>query len=241
MATRTKKVPEAEIEITEVGPTDTVEENLVDTGYDQDPLVDGDEDPDEDPDEGPGEDEGLEEQLDAQVDAQVDAQAVAAEAAEKAPEPPARLVGQELLDFYNAKRAEGWKHNTIGFHANYVSVTKTGQQRFQKSAFNEEWLKVTGVIEESESPSGGGRSHAGETRARVTGQGVLLVSQLAVNRVGAVTGEVFAVSYPADGQILLTTTGTVEPVIPRGLYLAVHKRAAPEQAGIPLLDQTSEA
>jgi hypothetical protein len=64
---------------------------------------------------------------------------------------------------------------------------------------------------------------------------VLLVSQLAVNRVGAVAGEVFAVSYPADGQILLTTTGAVEAVIPRG------KRAATEQAGTPLLDQTSEA
>lgn len=222
MATRTKKVPEAEI-VTEVGPADAVEENLVDTGYDQDSFADGDKDPDE------GEGEGYE------PDGQFHHEPQAAEAAEEAPELPARLVGQELLDFYNAKKAEGWKHNTIGFHAGYVSITKTGQQRFQKSAFNEEWLRVTGVIEESESTSGGGRSHAGETRARVTGQGVLLVSQLAVNRVGAVAGEVFAVSYPADGQILLTTTRTIEAVIPRG------KRATFEQAGTPLLDQTSEA
>jgi hypothetical protein len=230
MATRTKKAPEAEIAITEVGPTDAVEENLVDTDYGA-----GGEPGDC---QEPGEDDGLEELLDAEVDAQVtDAEAApeAPEAPEEAPELPVRLVGQELLGFYNAKKAEGWKHNAIGFHAGYVSITKTGQQRFQKSAFNEEWLKVTGVIEESESTSGGGRSHAGETRARVTGQGVLLVSQLAVNRVGAVAGEVFAVEYPADGQILLTTTGVVEAVIPRG------KRAAPEQAGTPLLDQAAEA
>jgi hypothetical protein len=223
MATRTRKAPEAEIAITEVGPTDAVEENLIDTDYDQESLVDGGEDPDED--EGPSDEDQPYRDLSSEAEA----------APEAAPELPARLVGQELLDFYNAKKAEGWKHNTIGFHAGYVSITKTGQQRFQKSAFNEEWLKVTGVIEESESTSGGGRSHAGETRARVTGQGVLLVSQLAVNRVGAVAGEVFAVSYPADGQILLTSTGTVEAVIPRG------KRAAPEQAGTPLLDQASEA
>jgi hypothetical protein len=229
MATRTKKAPEAEIAITEVGPTDVAEENLIDTDYDQEPLVDGGEDPGEDG----GEDEGYE--PDGQFHHESQGVEVAPEAPEAAPELPARLVGQELLDFYNAKKAEGWKHNAIGFHAGYVSTTKTGQQRFQKSAFNEEWLKVTGVIEESESTSGGGRSHAGETRARVTGQGVLLVSQLAVNRVGAAAGEVFAVSYPADGQILLTTTGTVEAVIPRG------RRAAPEQAGTPLLDQASEA
>jgi hypothetical protein len=229
MATRTKKAPEAEIAITEVGPTDAVEENLLaDTDYDQEPLVDGGEDPDEDEDgdQGPHHEDQPYRALSSEP----------AEATpEEAPELPVRLVGQALLDFYNAKKAEGWKHNTIGFHAGYVSTTKTGQQRFQKSAFNEEWLKVTGVIEESESTSGGGRSHAGESRARVTGQGVLLVSQLAVSRVGAARGEVFAVEYPADGQILLISTGVVEAVIPRG------KRVAPEQAGTPLLDQASEA
>jgi hypothetical protein len=158
-----------------------------------------------------------------------------AEITEEAPELPARLVGQELLDFYNAKKAEGWSHETIGFNAGYVSITKTKQERFQFAAFNREYLKAQGTIQEGESSPGGGRSHAGETRARVTGQGVLLVSQLAVNRVGAVAGEVFAVEYPADGQILLTTTGVVEAVIPRG------KRAAPEQAGTPLLNQAAEA
>jgi hypothetical protein len=214
MATRTKKAPEAEIEITEVGPTDAVEENLLaDTDYDQEPLVDPD-------GQFHHESQGVE---------------AAPEAPEAAPELPVRLVGQELLDFYTAKKAEGWSHEAIGFNAGYVSITKTKQERFQSAAFNKEWLKVTGVIEPGESSPGGGRSHAGETRARVTGQGVLLVSQLAVNRVGAVAGEVFAVEYPADGQILLTTTRVVEAVIPRG------KRAAPEQAGTPLLDQASEA
>lgn len=229
MATRTKKAPEAGIEITEVGPTDTVEENLIDTDYDQEPLVDGGEDPDEneDGDEGPHYEDQPYRALSSEP----------AEATpEKAPEPPARLVGQELLDFYTAKEAEGWGHEQIGFHAGYVSKTRTGQERFQSAAFNKEYLKAKGTIKGGGSASGGGRSHAGETRARVTGQGVLLVSQLAVNRVGAVAGEVFAVSYPADGQILLTTTRMVEAVIPRG------KRVAPaEQAGTPLLDQTSEA
>jgi hypothetical protein len=230
MATRTKKAPEAEIEITEVGPTDAVEENLLaDTDYDQEHLVDGGKDPDEDG----GEDEGYE--PDGQFHHESQGVEVAPEAPEEAPELPVRLVGQELLDFYNAKKAEGWSHETIGFNAGYVSITKTKQERFQAAAFNKEYLKAQGTIQEGESSPGGGRSHAGETRARVTGQGVLLVSQLAVNRVGAVAGEVFAVEYPADGQILLTTTGVVEAVIPRG------KRAAPEQAGTPLLDQTSEA
>ena len=230
MATRTKKAPEAEIEITEVGPTDVAEENLLaDTDYDQEPLVDGGEDPDEneDGDEGPHYEDQPYRALSSEP----------AEATpEEAPEPPARLVGQELLDFYTAKEAEGWGHEQIGFHAGYVSKTKTGQERFQSAAFNKEYLKAKGTIKGGGSASGGGRSHAGETRARVTGQGVLLVSQLAVNRVNAVAGEVFAVSYPADGQILLTTTRMVEAVIPRG------KRVAPaEQAGTPLLDQTSEA
>ena len=227
MAPRTKKAPEAEIEITEVGPTDAVEENLVDTDYGV-----GGEPGDY---QEPGEDHGLEELLDAQVDAQVTDAEAAPEAPEEAPELPVRLVGQELLDFYTAKEAKGWGHEQIGFHAGYVSKTKTGQERFQSAAFNKEYLKAKGTIKGGGSASGGGRSHAGETRARVTGQGVLLVSQLAVNRVGAVAGEVFVVEYPADGQILLTSTGTVEAVIPRG------KRAASEQADTPLLDQTSEA
>jgi hypothetical protein len=231
MATRTKKVPEAEIAITEVGPTDAVEENLVDTDYGA-----GGEPGDC---QEPGEGDGLEELLDAEVDAQVtDAEAApeAPEAPEEAPELPVRLVGQELLDFYNAKKAEGWSHETIGFNAGYVSITKTKQERFQAAAFNKEYLKAQGTIQEGESSPGGGRSHAGETRARVTGQGVLLVSQLAVNRVGAVAGEVFAVEYPADGQILLTSTGVVEAVIPRG-----KRVASAEQAGTPLLDQAAEA
>jgi hypothetical protein len=228
MATRTKKAPEAEIAITEVGLTDAVEENLIDTDYDQEPLVDGGEDPDED--EDGDEDPHHEDQLYRALSSEP------AEATpEEAPEPPARLVGQELLDFYTAKEAEGWGHEQIGFHAGYVSKTKTGQERFQSAAFNKEYLKAKGTIKGGESTSGGGRSHAGESRARVTGQGVLLVSQLAVSRVGAARGEVFAVEYPADGQILLISTGVVEAVIPRG------KRVAPEQAGTPLLDQASEA
>jgi len=221
MATRTKKAPEAEIAAIEADP---VEASVL--GYDN-PIVDGDEDPNED--------DGFSDEGDEFDGAEADG-AEPDELQADDDELPVRLVGQELLDFYNTKKAEGWKHNTIGFHAGYVSKTKTGQERFQKSAFNEEWLKVTGVIEPDESSSSSsGRPHAGLTRARVTGQGVLLVSQLATANIEAVEGEVFAVSYPGDRQILLTPTGEVKPVVPR------KRTSAPaEKPGTPLLE-TAEA
>ena len=85
----------------------------------------------------------------------------------------------------------------------------------------------------------GGRSHAGETRARATGQGQLMVSQIAVRKIGSQPGEVFAVSYPGNRSILLTATGVIEPVVARGGRKAAEQSA--EQPGTPLFDQDQAA
>lgn len=150
--------------------------------------------------------------------------------AEDAPDPeqPVRLVGQELLDFYNEKKAAGRTHAQIAYDAGYYTVTKTGQERVMAAQFNEAFLEAQG-IETGGRSAGAGRSHAGLTRARVSGQGILLVSQLATRHVGAVEGAVFEVSYPGDGQILLTPTGEIKPVVAR-------KPKTEEEPGTPLLD-----
>jgi hypothetical protein len=151
----------------------------------------------------------------------------AAETSAPEPELPVRLAGQELLDFYNEKKAAGRTHSQIAYDAGYYTVTKSGQERVMQAQFNEAFLKAQG-IETDDSPSGPGRSHAGLSKARVSGQGILLVSQLATRHVDAQPGDVYAVSYPGGGQILLTPTGEVKPVV---------KRKEKEEPGTPLLDQ----
>ena len=149
------------------------------------------------------------------------------------PEAVTRLTGAELLDFYNEKTAAGRSYSDIAFGAGYRKVTKTGQERVMKSQFANALLQAQG-IDTGTSSAGSGGSHAGETRARVTGQGQLLVSQLAARKIGAQAGEVFEVSYPGDRTILLTPTGIVEPVRPR-------KGETIEQPGTPLLDGAQAA
>ena len=143
-------------------------------------------------------------------------------------EPVARLTGAELLAFYSAKEKEGVTYPEIAFAAGYRTVTKTGQERAMKSQFADAMLQAQGINTGGGS-TGSGRSHAGETKARVSGQGILLVSQLATRKIGAKVGEVFDVSYPEDGGILLMPTGIVEPVRPR-------KSGPDEEPGTPLLD-----
>jgi hypothetical protein len=156
-----------------------------------------------------------------------------AEAATGSVEPVARLVGAELLAFHNEQKAAGRSHTEIAFDAGYQTVTKTGQERVMVAQFNKALLEAQG-IETGGGPTGPGRSHAGETKARVSGQGILLVSQLATRKIGAKVGEVFDVSYPEGGCILLTPTGVVEPVKPR-------KSEPVEQPGTPLLDGAQAA
>lgn len=98
-----------------------------------------------------------------------------------------------------------------------------------QAQFNEAFLEAQG-IETGGRSSGLGRSHAGLTRARVSGQGILLVSQLATRNVGAEPGHIFEVSYPGDGQILLSPTDEVKPVVPR------KKGKQEEEPGVPLID-----
>ena len=152
-------------------------------------------------------------------------------AAESEPEQPTRLTGEELLDFYNTKKEAGRAHAEIAFDAGYYTVTKAGQERVMMAQFNVAMLEAQGM-EVGAKSSGPGRSHAGLTKARVSGQGILLVSQLATRNVGAVEGSIFEVSYPGDGQILLTPTGEVKPVVPR-------KGKSAEEPGTPLLDQAA--
>jgi hypothetical protein len=149
---------------------------------------------------------------------------------EEAPE-PARLAGEELLAFYDEKQAIGRRHAEIAYDAGYYTVTKSGQERVTMAQFNAALLAAKGV-DIGDKASGGGRSHAGLTKARVSGQGILLVSQLATRHVGAEPGHVFEVSYPGDGQILLSPTGEVKPVVPR-------KAKVEEEPGTPLLDQAA--
>ncbi len=155
---------------------------------------------------------------------------VAACPAPESPE-PVRLTGEELLAFYDEKQQAGRRHAEIAYDAGYYTVTKTGQERVTMAQFNAALLEAKGVNTGDKS-AGGGRSHAGLTKARVSGQGILLVSQLATRNVGAVEGSIFEVSYPGDGQILLTPTGEVKPVVPR-------KDKSAEEPGTPLLDQAA--
>lgn len=147
------------------------------------------------------------------------------------PELPERITGPELLEFYAAKKEAGLNHAQIAYAAGYYTITKTGQERVMQAQFNEAYLSAQGIETGGESASSG-RSHAGLSKARVSGQGILLVSQLATRHVGALPGYVFEVSYPGNGQILLTPTGDVKPVIPR-------KAKTFEKPGTPLLDQAA--
>ena len=152
----------------------------------------------------------LEEELYEQETEQVEPVEQSAGADEEAP-----LTGADLLEFYESKQAEGMSHKDIAYQAGYFSVTKNGLERVNSTQFNEALLEAKGVPV-TVKRSSGGRGRAGLTRARVSGQGVLLVSQLAVKNVGAEPGAVFAVSYPGDGQILLAPTGEVVPIRKRG-------------------------
>jgi hypothetical protein len=165
-----------------------------------------------------------------EVDDSADYSAAACSAPE-APE-PARLAGEELLAFYDEKQAIGRRHAEIAYDAGYYTVTKSGQERVTMAQFNAAMLAAKGVDIGDKANGGGGRSHAGLTKARVSGQGILLVSQLATRHVGAEPGHVFEVSYPGDGQILLSPTGEVKPVVPR-------KAKTEEEPGISLLDQAA--
>lgn len=137
------------------------------------------------------------------------------------------LTGEELLAFYEEKAASGMGHKDIAYQAGYFSVTKTGIERVNSTQFNEALLSAKGVPV-STKRSSGGRGHAGLSRARVSGAGILLVSQLAVRQVGGVPGSVFQVSYPAEGQILLTDTGEVTPIN--------RRKDSGEEPGTPLTD-----
>jgi hypothetical protein len=156
-----------------------------------------------------------------------------AEAATEPTEPVTRLTGAELLAFHGEQKAAGRLHTEIAFDAGYRTITKTGQERVMIAQFNKALLEAQG-IETGGGPTGSGRSHAGETKARVSGQGILLVSQLATRKIGAQVGEVFDVSYPEDGGILLMPTGVVEPVRPR-------KGGPAEEPGTPLLGEAQAA
>jgi hypothetical protein len=161
------------------------------------------------------------------------------EQSDEAPEAsgPARITGQALLDFYNARKAAGNSHADIAHDAGYYTLTKTGQARVMIAQFNQAFLEAQGV-DVGGKTTAAERTHAGLTKARVSGQGILLVSQLATRNVGAPEGAVFSVEYPqgdlrgVGAQILLTLTDEVKPVVTR-------KREDAEQPGTPLLDQAA--
>lgn len=211
MPTKTKAAPVAEKPIADPTPVEELEDSLADF----ESLMEDD-----------GDDDGTE------PDGQFHHEAAETSEAQE-PEAVARLTGAELLAFYNEKTAAGRSYADIAFGAGYHKVTKTGQERVMKSQFANALLQAQG-IDTGTSSTGSGGSHAGETRARVTGQGQLLVSQLAARKIGAQAGEVFEVSYPGDRTILLTPTGIVEPVRPR-------KGEAIEQPGTPLWDGAQAA
>lgn len=152
-------------------------------------------------------------------------------------EQPERLTGQELLDFYATKKAEGFSHTNIAYKAGYYTVTKKGRERTMAAQFNEAMLHAQG-IETGGKPAGTGRSAGIPTKARAAGSGLLLVSQLVTRAVGAGPGSMFTISYPAEGlqgpgaQILLTLTDEVKPVVSRK-----RKGEDFEEPGTPLLDQ----
>ena len=212
MPTKTKAAPVAEELVPLPAPVEEPEDNLADSEKDW---------------EDDGDDDGTEPD-----GTEPDPEAVVTSEAQE-PEAVARLAGAELLAFYNEKTAAGRSYSDIALDAGYRKVTKTGQKRVMKSQFANALLQAQG-IDTGTSPTGSGGSHAGETRARVTGQGQLLVSQLAARKIGAQAGEVFEVSYPGDRTILLTPTGIVEPVRPR-------KGETIEQPGTPLLDGAQAA
>jgi AbrB-like transcriptional regulator len=144
------------------------------------------------------------------------------------------LIGEQLLAFYTEKAEEGMAQNDIAYKAGYFSVTKKGALRINVTQFHEALLAAKGVpVAKKKSVTGRGRGSAGLTRARVSGTGMLLVSQLAVREVGAEPGAIFQVSFPAEGQILLTNTGEIVPITPRG-------KASGEELGTPLLDELEE-
>ena len=136
------------------------------------------------------------------------------------------LTGEALLSFHDEKAAQGMSLKDIAYMAGYFSVTKTGQERVNSTAFKDALLEAKGIAVGGKR-SGGGRGHAGLSRARVSGSGILLVSQLAVRNVGAEPGAVFSVSYPGDGQILLAPTGEVTPI--------VRRKGSAEEPGTPLI------
>lgn len=145
-------------------------------------------------------------------------------------EAPAPLSGEALLNFFNSKR-ESLPVSEIARQAGYITLaTRDGktQERVMMSRFNAALLCAQG-IDTGVSTSATGRSHAGKTQARISGSGILLVSQLATREVGGQPGDVYSVTYPGDGQILLTPTGENRPVEPR-------KKAEIEEPGTPLLD-----
>jgi hypothetical protein len=150
---------------------------------------------------------------------------------------PCRITGQALLDFYNARKAAGHGHADIAHDAGYYTLTKTGQARVMTAQFNQAFLEAQGV-DVGGKTTAAERTHAGLTKARVSGQGILLVSQLATRNVGALEGAVFSVEYPqgnlkgVGAQILLTLTDEVKPVVTR-------KRESAEEPGTPLLNQAA--
>lgn len=171
------------------------------------------------------------EQGDWEFDESADYSAAACPAPESSE--PVQLTGEALLAFYDEKRAAGRSHVEIAYDAGYYTVTKAGQERVTKAKFNAALLEAKGVNTGDKS-AGGGRSHAGLTKARVSGQGILLVSQLATRNVGAEPGAVFEVGYPGDGVIVLTPTGEIKPVVPR------KGKGEGEEPGTPLFDQAGE-
>lgn len=148
---------------------------------------------------------------------------------------PTRLTGDALLLFFNEQREAGVEYDKIARSAGYYTVTKDGNERIARAQFNAALLEAQGIETGSKPASSGGRGRGSINRARVSSQGILLVSQLAVAHVGAERGAIFEVSYPGDGSILLSPTGEIKPVVPR----EKRKEAAEEEPGTPLLDQAA--
>lgn len=147
----------------------------------------------------------------------------------------APLVGEALLTFFNSNR-ESLPASEIARQAGYVTLaTRNGvtQERVMMSRFNAALLFAQGIDTGTGNP-GTGRSHAGKTQARISGSGILLVSQLATREVEGRPGDVYSVTYPGGGQILLTPTGENRPVEPRN-------KSAIEEPGTPLFDDPSSS
>jgi hypothetical protein len=151
---------------------------------------------------------------------------------EEGAEPATRLIGEALLQAYNAGLEKQLPYAEIAKNAGYVSVTTAGKERVMVAQFNAALLRAEGHSVGS-SRGGTGRAHLGLSRARVGAQGTLLVSQLATRHIEALPGDCFSVTYPGSGQILLTPTGENEPVAPRKKR---GEEGEAEQPGTPLLD-----